>query len=515
MASLPSHPLATQRQSSHSHQRTPSPTSSSARRPSRSSQSLTSEDSQTLLIGTPNSSSTPETQSPKFHSPNITEHATPGPSPESPNSEPRKCWICFSDETEDTPDTCEWVSPCPCALTAHQACLLDWVADLKAPNRKNAKKVQCPQCKAEIKFAQPRSLSVELMQYFDRVNGRLFLPAAGVAVVSGVVGGCYIHGIMTTLTMMGSADATRLFFAGSVNGRPSLRVMACIPLIPVAMVFSRTTVADGIFPVLPMFFLLGRQRPTRIGPLWPPSIMMTLCALPYIRSVYNGLHKRYLAPYEKAWLKQIQPRGGETADETPNNELAQQDADAENANEDGMMDFELGVQVEVIEEEEVEGPPPQPDNVPGEPQPQNDGNQAQQPPQPAPAAAPRHPMQQNILVNIGMLANGVVGAMLFPVIANSMGLLLRVTLPSRFTTPPRTRWGNISARPTGLLQTRWGRSLVGGFLFIVLKDALGFWARWSMKEDHKRRKVLNHGQELEGEARGESWWRRMWREAGR
>lgn len=509
MASIPSQPPAPQRQDS-SHHRTPSPT---ARRPSRSSQSLTSEDSQTVLIGTPTSSS-PKTQSP---SPTP---ATPGPTAAEPESEPRKCWICFSDETEDTPLSSEWVSPCPCALTAHQACLLDWVADLKAPNRKNAQKVQCPQCKANIRLSQPQSVSVEILRASERVHGKLRWFVLGGIGTSALVGGTYIIGLMSVIQVVGLPDAMRLVEMGNQNGAPNIKVISAIPFVPVVLALSRTTLADGILPLLPMAFLFGRPRPTRNAPLWPPSAMMTLCALPYIRAIYNGFHKTVIAPREKAWLQQIQPRAAENADGLANGDAVQGDNDMEGQDEnnvDDMLDFELGVQVEVIEEEEEIEPQHQPNNAPAQaqPRPQNEGNndqdhgpnQPQAPPQPAPVAGQPQEFRQNIFLNLAIVTHSITGAILFPTISMSMGYTLKVLLPSHLTTlPMRSRWSSLPAKPTGLLQTRWGRSLVGGLLFVVLKDALSFWARWSLKNDHKKRKVLNHGEASEEDER--PWWKR-------
>lgn len=167
--------LPPQRQRSFQRRRS-SPEASSSQQHRRSSipQSATSEDSQTVLLSHPSSSES----SPK-----------PRPQPEQParpkihtaesNNEPRKCWICFADETEDTPTSSEWRSPCPCSLTAHESCLLDFVADLEAPqNRKSygPPKIECPQCKAKITIARPRSLVVEGVRAMQRATARFILP---------------------------------------------------------------------------------------------------------------------------------------------------------------------------------------------------------------------------------------------------------------------------------------------------------------------------------------------------
>ena len=64
---------------------------------------------------------------------------------------------------------------------------------------------------------------------------------------------------------------------------------------------------------------------------------------------------------------------------------------------------------------------------------------------------------------------------------------------SRWTTPPAPNklGGRIVAR--GLLQEKWGRSLVGGCLFVVVKDAVGLYVRWKMAQMHRGRRVLDYG----------------------
>jgi len=294
--------------------------------------------------------------------------------------------------------------------------------------------------------------------------------------------------------MMGKMDAVRLLGIRRADALVNTNVFMGLPLIPVVLALSRTSYVDSIFPILPMFFLMNRQRPTKNGPLWPPSMMMTLCAMPYIRSIYNGFHKKVIAPREEAWLKAIQPRAAQDSDEAPDSAAVQ--PEPQNAAANNLLDFELGVQVEVIEEEEEVVEPPPPNNAP---QPPQNENQAQ-PPQPhndpnaARPAPPAH-FQRHINIDLSAIASAIIGGLLFPTIATGMGFALHTLLPSRLTAPPRSHWLHGPARQTGLLQSRWGRSLVGGLLFVVLKDALVFWTSWSRKEGHRRRRVLNLGEE--------------------
>ena len=159
-----------------SQQRRSSPEASISQQGRRSSipQSATSEDSQTVLLNHPSSpESSPKPESQK------SQQARPKLQTAQSTEEPRKCWICFADETEDTPTSSEWRSPCPCSLKAHESCLLDYVADLEAPqNRKGVgpPKIECPQCKAKIIIARPRSFVVEGVRAVQRATARFILP---------------------------------------------------------------------------------------------------------------------------------------------------------------------------------------------------------------------------------------------------------------------------------------------------------------------------------------------------
>jgi hypothetical protein len=81
------------------------------------------------------------------------------------------------------------------------------------------------------------------------------------------------------------------------------------------------------------------------------------------------------------------------------------------------------------------------------------------------------------------VVNSVVTSLLFPVISYGMGELLRLTLPRGWIKRP------LAEKPTGLLQQRWGRSLVGGCLFVVLKDAFVLYAKYRRVQVKQRRKV--------------------------
>ncbi|KAI4166200.1 MAG: hypothetical protein LQ342_000086 [Letrouitia transgressa] len=525
MASLPRQPSSsTQRQSSFQRRASPPPTADVRR--SNSSQSSKSEDSQTVILNQPLSRDhSPDARS-KQKQVVLSSGATPG-------SEPKRCWICFSDETDDNPPLSEWRSPCPCALTAHESCLLDWVADLEGPSHSSqAPKIQCPQCKADITVTRPRSYVVDGTKAVQGAAERMVTPIVVVSIISTVALGCTAHGLSTAMVTLGPKTTDRLLGLNK-KGPPSSWAFT-LPLVPVVLVLSRTPLADSIFPILPILYLT-RGRPTRESrSLWPPSVAMTLAMLPYLRAVYNGLYKRYVAPRDKAWAKEVLPRAEENRD---NDQADEPEPAAAVGEELAGMNFELGVELEIIEEEEVAPENARPregqrledpvgDGAAAAPAPpdiqarridaaandraqapqageqgenNNDGDRNEQ----APAPPHRH-RHREFNFSIGELTKTIVGALVFPSIAATMGGLLKATLPAAWTTPPITAgfWDRRGGRNEGFLHSRFGRSVAGGCLFIVLKDSLMLYARYRTAKDHRKRRVVDY-EGVKGKARRE------------
>ena len=496
MASLP--PQSSEPRSSQSSSQHRASSLASSQRPRRSSipRSATSEDSQTVLLNHPSSSeSIPESNnSGKQHL------RRPKARSATSSKDPRKCWICFSDETEDDPTSSEWRSPCPCALTAHEACLLDWVADLEAPNKPRSgsrPKVECPQCKGKITIARPRSFVVEGVQAIERATGRLEIPVVFVTLAGAVITGCWMYGFSTIYVLFGPEDADRLLGMNK-NGMDAKWGLG-LPFIPVVLVAARTTYADNILPILPIFYFASSsaQRESRI---WPPSAAMAVASIPYIRGIYNTIYKNFFADREKAWLKGVQPRateGEEDGGQEQNHEAAG------NGAAHG-MDFQLDLEVDIVEEEveEVENQQQrQPaDNVPaaGEgagnnqqqnPIPPRNQNQHQHPNAQQPMNWNDRPLNQgNIYIDARRVPKLVIGALIFPSISAAVGALLQVALPKTWTTPPG-RWDRY---PTGFLQSRFGRSFVGGCLVVALKDTISLYTKYRKAQNHKHRRIVDY-----------------------
>lgn len=538
MASLPPQRPASQRRAS-----PPTESSSSTQAvptDQSSSFSAASVDSQTVLLNSPPSQSTKPTESTPSEA-----QAQPTPLED---FEPRKCWICFNDETEDDEFSSEWRSPCPCVLVAHEKCLLDWIADMEAPSARrraggNAGKILCPQCKSEIRLQRPRSIVVDSVRAVERFASMMLLPGFIFVTATAAYTTLYISGVYTVYEIFGPDDALRILLpdrrpsgAGHAtaaarfaarSGRDMWRLALGIPMIPTVLVASRTSAADSFLPFLPLIFFAsgGTAQHERLALSWPPSAAFTIATLPYVRGIYNAYYERVWLPREQRWLKEIQPRAG-TEDavndvdvqdghvhaENVLDALGDENDDSDDENEvveievdfDIFADWNNGGAEDVNHAADnppvpiargparpIDAPPLEGDDeVPALIGAEERNDEAapaphipQQPAQPRPQRIRR---ERNIGFSTTGLADTILGALIFPSIAAVVGQALRQALPKSWVTPPT------SGKPTGFLQTRWGRSILGGCLFVGMKDAVLLYVRWKMAQNHRRRKVLDY-----------------------
>ncbi|KAL3466618.1 hypothetical protein BJX64DRAFT_249484 [Aspergillus heterothallicus] len=406
--------------------------------------------------------------------------------------EPRKCWICYTDETEDTPLNSEWRSPCPCALTAHEACLLDWLADLENPrarkrNGRNAKMV-CPQCKTEIIVTRPRSYIVDVVRLVERLAGRLVLPGMVFTLAGTVWAGCCAHGVYSMYFVFGTDEAKQIL-EEAADGAWNSGLNLGLPLIPLVLIFSRTRYAEGLLPAIPvLFFATHNPGHEPDLDLWPPSAAVTFAAIPYIKSFYGAVYDRLFGKLERKWIAEVQPRQAdinEFDDNAPPEHPEPDPVPADNAQilMEFDLEFQVGMNNDEVEPQQILG------LGEGDGQPQRlDGQQEQN--QGAGINGQALGLGQrdvNLVHETSSLADIVLGALAFPAISASMGGLLKYVLPRSWTTATALERG----RP-GLLQTRWGRSVIGGCVFVLLKDALVLYCRWKLAQTHRRRKVLNY-----------------------
>ncbi|KAJ0424127.1 hypothetical protein BJY00DRAFT_277110 [Aspergillus carlsbadensis] len=420
--------------------------------------------------------------------------------------EPRKCWICYTDETEDTPLNSEWRSPCPCALTAHEACLLDWLADLENPrarkrNGHNAKMV-CPQCKTEIIVTRPRSYIVDVVRLFERVAGRLVLPGMVFTLAGTVWAGCCAHGVYSMYFVFGTDEAKHILEDAAADGTWNSGLNLGLPLIPLVLIFSRTRYAEGLLPAIPvLFFATHNPGHEPDIDLWPPSAAVTFAALPYIKSFYSTVYDRLFGKLERRWIAEVQPRQAdinEFDDNAPPEHPEPVPVPADNGQilMEIDLEFQVGMNNDEVGPQQILGL--------GEGDGQQQQQQQQQEEEEEEEEAEGHQEQNqgagingqalglgqrdvNLVHETSSLADIVLGALAFPAISASMGGLLKYVLPKPWTTVSVLERG----RP-GLLQTRWGRSVIGGCVFVLLKDALVLYCRWKLAQTHRRRKVLNY-----------------------
>jgi hypothetical protein len=551
MASLPPQRPASQRrpsppaESSSSQQETP------ARNNSFSAQSI---DSQTVYLNSPLAEqSKPAIEEQK-------EAPAQNSTAQEEDLDPRRCWICFNDETEDDETSSEWRSPCACSLVAHEKCLLDWIADMEAPSNRRragtrAGKILCPQCKSEIVVKRPRSYVVDAVRSVERMTSSLLLPGFALVTGTALYSTLTLSGTHTIYQIFGTEDALQILgplyetpnpMVGSVAVRllqhlqEHWRLDLGLPLIPTVLVASRTTFADSFLPFLPLIFFVSSGQPgdDMLQLQWPPSAAFSFAALPYLRGFYNAYYDRVWLPREQRWLKEIQPRAGEDAGDAQeqgqhevlhvhddevvdgveievdfdifNDLLGGDEADHNDAHENPPIPVAQGPA------HPIDAPPIDDDGMPE----LNEINEHEQPhahnhdAAPAPnihvqPAAPRHQRvrrERNVPISSLSIADTILGALIFPSIAAAMGELLKHSLPTAWVTPPAGihtpswlgGWVNSGGRlgsagkPTGFLQTRWGRSIVGGCLFVGLKDAVLLYVRWKMAQNHRRRKIVDY-----------------------
>lgn len=444
----------------------------------------------------------------------------------------------MGDETDD-PENNIWRSPCPCSLTAHESCLLEWIADKEAPppgQIAHNHEIKCPQCQTPLKIQRPRDVLVTLVDGVTRVARSLILPTALCGVAGCFYSGFVSYGANAMALVFGSevADAMlaphtfdsihnshavrrwlqigadyplaalgQLFpFFPRMRSPANIPYYMGLPLIGPSLVLWRTRYSDlGFSMLIPIYFFDAANREIN----WPPAPGLAFATLPYLRTFYVELYKYTFSDLEKKWDRAVQrtPREGETAEQI---------AAAQAADEEEHAIFEL----EIIREVEDEGPAlpnPQPDaqNQGGNP---NQAGQAGENPQPAagPAEAAgnnnananangngnanANPQQNNWPnglefqqnVSATLSADTIMGALFFPAVAAAMGELLHVSLPAKWV--GRGLGVRIGGRG-GLLMEKWGRSLVGGCLFVVLKDVVTLYCKWKKARDFGKRRVLD------------------------
>jgi hypothetical protein len=279
------------------------------------------------------------------------------------------------------------------------------------------------------------------------------------------------------------------------------------------------------------------HRETHLVRAWPPSPALAFACLPYIRSAYDELYHRLVCPLERRWEAAIQRplRDSEPpADDPP----------ARNAGV-GLLDIVIDfgpheqAPVPLVAEPLVADVPVVDADVPlvadvplddaaaddaaaddaavddAEPAHPVLGRQdalAGGAHQPAPADlepaadlepdAARAPPRESISLNY--VAGVALSALFLPTFSALAGDLLALLLPASWVTraaplpgrgPLALGWlarsaGGARTAP-GLLQERWGRSLVGGLAFVLLRDGACLYAKWQKARSFRRKRIVD------------------------
>ncbi|KAK5996664.1 Small glutamine-rich tetratricopeptide repeat-containing protein 2 [Cladobotryum mycophilum] len=460
----------------------------------------------------------------------------------------RRCFICLTDE-EPTDPKGSWVDPCPCTLEAHQDCMLSWVTDCERSN----KPLQCPVCKAPITLEGPWDPIASLHDAFQKkfTKASPFILLTGMSV--GVQFSLQMYGAVALWTFAGKEELIKFMFGPDmpVDGRgPGVvkfakqRVMNALVLMNVAP----TLLVSQLLPGLSNKYFMQSASIYGVFTMirdenfltWPPSPRLAMVALPIIRRMYWNFWKDFVLPYEVKLNRQImglppldssdapaarnnrpnpqrQGEGGfigllqnildvldpdEEEHIIGNNHIAaprvHQEIHVNEQGDDGDIMVELVVE-EFEEEEEMNGQN-------GAAQEQQDHRQHQGPAhavageQQRPAGqheAPQAPPARRLGLGglLSNVSNSIVSALLLPGISYAMGEALRLILPRSWTATPRNPlFARMAARP-GLLQQQWGRSLVGGCLYIVLNDVLRLYSKSRKVAAMNNRRVKNASQQ--------------------
>ncbi|UKZ86285.1 uncharacterized protein TrAFT101_002122 [Trichoderma asperellum] len=462
---------------------------------------------------------------------------------------PRRCFVCLTDE-EPTDPPGSWVDPCPCTLEAHQDCMLSWVTDCERSN----KPLKCPVCKSDIQMDGPWDPIAHIHDVIHRKFTRAspFILLTGVSV--GVQFSLQMYGAMALWTFAGKEALLRFALGPEmlIDGRSpgalrfaKERIVNALILMNVAP----TLLISQLLPGLTNRYFMQSASIYGIYSMirndnfleWPPSPRLAMVALPIIRKAYFSFWRDFVMPYEVKLNRQISglppldPR--ESGDGAHNrqdldrngeggfvgllqNILDVLDPDEEEPaagannggrearpgarNEFRLEQHEEGdeIRVELLIQEIEEGAVeiPRADNDGQDAHPQWDQAQGdladghrQENQRDAPQAPPARRMGLGGLLS--SVSNSIVGALLLPGISFAMGEALRLILPRSWTTAPfaRNHWlfgPSPSGRP-GLLQQQWGRSLVGGCLYVVLNDILRVYSKSRRVAAMQNRKVKN------------------------
>jgi len=315
-------------------------------------------------------------------------------------------------------------------------------------------KLACPQCKTPIRLKEEQSVVLDMVDQAGRIAGK-----AGAFVAFGGVGsvlfvGCTVYGVNTIYTICGPEYANEILLGQDSEFQWTWRLGVGLPLIPFVLVASRTRVFDSVFPVLPVIFFCHTDP---LHFTLPPSPQITLAVLPYIRSAYNALWRRYIAAHEARWIKETTPK-----------------FQLENAE----------AQEQQRQQREHQG------NAQGG---RRRGNRRAQEPAPPVIEVEIDAQQQwdgevrlenhNIILQGSNVTSMVLGALLWPSVAKIIGQSLS-RLPASLGGDKIRKW----------LPTQLARNVAGGLMVVVLKDFISLYCKYKRAQRFRSRSVMNYSE---------------------
>ncbi|RPD77147.1 hypothetical protein L226DRAFT_533143 [Lentinus tigrinus ALCF2SS1-7] len=255
----------------------------------------------------------------------------------------KMCYICREEERYDNPEDPPraWTHPCSCTLVAHESCLLQWIKAAQQDPAKVDNALKCPQCGAtyELESDNPR-----ILRALNAINS--VLSAAGkAATVVGVVSLATSFGftIYVVATSYGAfavkeflgEEMYNLLLTDDPNNWP-WHAFIHLPIIPFSLVLSRTRLFDT-FPIVPLFLTWSSSPPVRVPPSpsgastsslssiwtwprgtpvpytppisWPPTPLMAMVLLPFVRTAYRHLFDK-LTKYVMGTLPEARGAAG-------------------------------------------------------------------------------------------------------------------------------------------------------------------------------------------------------------
>lgn len=177
------------------------------------------------------------------------------------------------DEDEDSPGGSGWKRPCPCSLTAHNECLLEWVADVEAPSDDSIhtqRKIECPVCKAPIKIERPRDVLVELFDHTQSIARTAAYPIGIVSIVGCAYAGLVGYGINALFLVFGSKDSVDILRA---MVRPPQGVQE-VGIDPRGLVNTMRDIFTGQNRSFPRFQVVG-WKPYLLLPMIAPTLWLS------------------------------------------------------------------------------------------------------------------------------------------------------------------------------------------------------------------------------------------------